>query len=256
VTPVAAIKIARHNLYRPTSLLHEVGHQFAHEVGWNQELAQLLSRGLARHGEAIAETWAGWTSELSADMFAFALGGFGAVAALCDVLSGDPTWVLSHVPADPHPVGYLRVLLGRAMCQRFFGSGPWDALADAFQGLYRPGASAVWQSEGLARSLPLLPEIVELLFFAPCQSLDGRCFAQLLDPSQVRPDALAQLAARNGAALLTSDFLIERECLGLVALSAWRAATARDVRGALQEQAGWMTRLGELAAARKHTERS
>jgi hypothetical protein len=36
VMPVAAIKIVRHNLYRPTSLFHETGHQVAHLTGWTE----------------------------------------------------------------------------------------------------------------------------------------------------------------------------------------------------------------------------
>ena len=43
VNPVAAIKITRHNLHRPTALIHEAGHQVAHIVGWNEELAVALS---------------------------------------------------------------------------------------------------------------------------------------------------------------------------------------------------------------------
>ena len=42
VNPCAAIKIVRHNLARPTSLIHEAGHQVAHLAGWNQELAASL----------------------------------------------------------------------------------------------------------------------------------------------------------------------------------------------------------------------
>src|SRR5690606_14261502 len=37
LNPVAAIKITRHNLLRPTALIHEAGHQVAHIVGWNEE---------------------------------------------------------------------------------------------------------------------------------------------------------------------------------------------------------------------------
>ena len=38
-SPAAAIKIVWHNLFRPSSLVHETGHQVAHIVGWNEELA-------------------------------------------------------------------------------------------------------------------------------------------------------------------------------------------------------------------------
>lgn len=36
--PVTAIKIVRHNLYRPTSLFHETGHQAAHLTGWTDSV--------------------------------------------------------------------------------------------------------------------------------------------------------------------------------------------------------------------------
>ena len=42
MNPVAAIKVTRHNLQRPTALIHEAGHQVAHITGWNEELPPLL----------------------------------------------------------------------------------------------------------------------------------------------------------------------------------------------------------------------
>ena len=69
--PVAAIKIVRHNLPRPTALIHEAGHQVAHILGWNQELAAALESGLREKNPDIAEIWAGWASEIAADAFAF-----------------------------------------------------------------------------------------------------------------------------------------------------------------------------------------
>src|SRR5204863_1574422 len=44
--PVAVIKVTRHNLLRPTALIHEAGHQVAHICNWNAELATALARGL------------------------------------------------------------------------------------------------------------------------------------------------------------------------------------------------------------------
>jgi hypothetical protein len=44
VCPVAVIKITRHNLLRPTALVHEAGHQVAHICGWSMELAAVLER--------------------------------------------------------------------------------------------------------------------------------------------------------------------------------------------------------------------
>ncbi len=128
---VAAIKIVRHNLYRPTALIHEAGHQFAHIVGWNNELAAALERELARDSREIANIWASWASEIAADTFAFAHTGYAAVAGLHDVLAGGDRFVFRYRIADPHPISYIRVLLGTQMCRQFFGAGPWDDLAQA-----------------------------------------------------------------------------------------------------------------------------
>ena len=116
LSPAAAIKITRQNLLRPTALIHESGHQVAHILGWNEELAGALGQGLAESPE-VAEAWAAWSSEIAADCFAFVHTGYGSVAALHDVVSGGAT-VFRRVPADPHPVAYVRVLLGVPLHQR------------------------------------------------------------------------------------------------------------------------------------------
>ncbi len=74
VNPVAAIKIVRHNLYRPTSLFHETGHQVAHLAGWNDALGRALGETLA-DDPALRAMWQPWSSEIAADVYAFALTG-------------------------------------------------------------------------------------------------------------------------------------------------------------------------------------
>jgi len=53
------------------------------------------------------------------------------VAALHDVLAGDEAQVFRHIPGDPHPICFVRVLLGVEMCRQFYGAGAWDDLAAA-----------------------------------------------------------------------------------------------------------------------------
>ena len=57
LSPAAAIKVTRHNLWQPTSLVHETGHQVAHLVGWVPELAAALSTALASRSPIAAEAW-------------------------------------------------------------------------------------------------------------------------------------------------------------------------------------------------------
>jgi hypothetical protein len=249
VSPAAAVKITRQNLYRPTALIHETGHQVAHILGWNAELADLLQREIAPVSTEAAAAWAGWASEIAADTHAFAHTGYGSVAALHDVVSGGPT-VFRLSPGDPHPVAYLRVLLGVQMCVRFFGAGPWDDLGRAWVRAY-PLASAPPATRKLAQlSLPLLPRIAELCLLAPMRGFGGKPIVALVDPQQVRPDALARLAQEAGGALTTSSYWVRREGLRLLALTSFRAATEpeRSVEIARQYEE-WMLRLGTPMAA-------
>ena len=157
VNPVAAIKITRHNLHRPTALIHEAGHQVAHIVGWNEEFAAALAKGLADAPSGVADVWASWASEISADAFAFVHTGYASVAALHDVLAGEEAMMFRHLHGDPHPVSYIRLLLGVEMCRQFYGAGPWDELAQAWTHQY-PLQRARGATQSLLReSLPLLP---------------------------------------------------------------------------------------------------
>ena len=89
ISSVAAIKVTQHNLFRPTAILHETGHQIAHILNWNTELAAALNN-LNNHPEVVRAVLASWASEIAADAFAFVHSGYASVAALHDVVSGSP----------------------------------------------------------------------------------------------------------------------------------------------------------------------
>ncbi|MCE3244400.1 MAG: hypothetical protein K0S72_523 [Arthrobacter sp.] len=245
LNPVAAIKITRHNLLRPTALIHEAGHQAAHIVGWTEELASRLSTGLANAPGGVAEVWAGWASEIAADAFAFVHTGYASVAALHDVLAGDGAAVLRHNPGDPHPVSYLRVLLGVEMCRQSYGAGPWDDLARAWTQLYSPQRAAGATGSLLQASLPVLPAAVRIILREPMRAFDGRSLATLINPERVRPEVLLAMEQQLGAALYTSMHWIWTEALRLLALSGLRAATTPEqtVDPNARPEA-WLLRLG------------
>jgi hypothetical protein len=245
VNPVAAIKITRHNLLRPTALIHEAGHQVAHIVGWTEELASALATGLPDAPASVAEAWASWASEIAADAFAFVHTGYASVAALHDVLDGGPSMAFRHIPGDPHPISYLRVLLGVEMCRQFYGSGPWDDLAQAWTQQY-PLQSAPGATVSLLRESPsLLPNIVNATLRQPMRSFGGRPLVALINPERVKPETLLAMEQQLGAALYTSMHWIWTESLRLLALTGLRKATMIDRATEiikLQEQ--WMLRLG------------
>jgi len=243
--PAAAIKIVRHNLLRPTSLIHEAGHQVAHITGWNRELAETFDAGLSDAPDGVAETWTSWVSEIAADAFAFVHTGYASVAALHDVLAGEGSAVLQHTRGDPHPIGYIRVLLGVEMCRYFYGAGPWDSLADSWTGAYPVAAASSQTQRLLEHSVPLLPRIVRLTLDTPQKAFRGRPLRALIQPERVSPAELQTMEARLGTSLYTSMHWVWAECLRLMALTGWQIAamptTAGDV---LKLQEDSMLRLG------------
>jgi hypothetical protein len=245
LSPVAAIKITRHNLYRPTALVHESGHQVAHIVGWNDELATGYRSGLAHAPPGVSAAWAGWASEIAADAFAFVHAGYGSVAALHDVLAGGASLVFRYGHGDPHPIGYLRVLLGVEMCREAYGAGPWDDLALVWASHYPLERAGPIAADLIRASLPLLPRVVEITLRAPMRAFGGRSLTALVDPRRVAPAELLALDERLGKALYTSMHWIWTEALRLLALTSYRQATnTSGSQAVIAAQEEWMLRLG------------
>ena len=244
---VAAIKLTYHNRLRPTALVHETGHQFAALTDWNESLARVLRTQLAPAGNDVADHVAGWSSEIAADMFAFAHTGYGSIAALADVVSGRGSQVFRFIPGDPHPISFVRVLLGIEMCRRFYGMGPWDELDSAWRRLH-PLTNVGDYAGGLVTAiLPLLPRIVDAGLLTPMSGFAGRRLADLVDPQRVAPASLRQMQRDAGASAFTSSHWVWTECLRLTALSGLRFATEPESgREILKQQEDWMVRLGQL----------
>lgn len=231
INPVAAIKIARHNLLRPTALLHETGHQVAHSLDWNEQLASALREELP---SSIGEVWSSWASEIAADAFAFVHAGYAAVAALRNVVDGGHRAVFRYVPGDPHPLGALRVLLGTQMC-RLYGRGPFDDLEVVWRKLYPFHSAPVAIRELLTESARELPRVSQITLERTYAAFGGKSLIELVDPQRVSPKALENLEQRGGAGLFSSPYMIHSESLRLLALTGYRFATepanAKEIMG-------------------------
>ncbi len=242
VCPVAAIKIVRHNLLRPTSLIHEAGHQVAHIADWNEELSATLASGIPG---GTASAWAGWSSEIAADAFAFAHTGFASVAALHDVLAGDLSAVFRYTPGDPHPVSYIRVLLGVEMCRYFYGDGPWDDLALSWTALHPVNHADADSRNLLEDSRPLLKAVVRVTLDTPMRAFNGRSLRAMIQPERVSPASLRELNDRIGPALFTSAHWIWTEPVRILALTGLQlACQPQPLNDILQLQEQAMLRLG------------
>ena len=249
LSPIAAIRLTYHNRFRTTSLFHECGHQVAGITGWNEAFAAAIHTRLERAGAGIADTVAGWASEMAADAFAFAHSGYAAVVALSDVVAGSGAEVFRFLPTDPHPISFLRVLLGVEMCRKFYGRGPWDELAGNWHEFY-PLREAPSLSGALVTTiLPLLPHIVDAALLTRMSCFRGKHLAELVDPQRVSPAALREMEKKSGGAAFTSSHWIWSECIRLTALTGLRYATEPE-KGPqiLKLQEDWMIRLGNITA--------
>jgi hypothetical protein len=254
LSPAAAIKVVRHNLGRPTALVHEAGHQVAHIAGWNEELARTLVEGLG--AAPLGRVWAAWASEISADAVAFVHTGYGAVLALHDVLAGEPEFVFQLIGGDPHPLSYLRIELGVAMCRLAWGDGPWDELSQDWREAYPLEAAPADVRALITASLPILASVARLALATPTRGFRGRSLIDIVSPDRVSPHALAELEHKLGPALYSSSHWIWTEALRLLALTALAdggdlpdgRTRPPDGRTRLPAQ-DWMLRLGGVQQA-------
>jgi hypothetical protein len=250
LNPVAAIKITRHNLLRPTAAIHEAGHQVVQIVGWKEELEAALARGLATRSNEVADVWSHWASEIAADAIAFVYTGYASVAALHDVLADEIASVFRHTPGDPHPICYLRVLLGVETCRHFYGEGPWEGLAQSWTAQHSLRHAAPDTRGLIEASMPILRDVVRLTLDTPMRAFQGRSLSAIVRPDRVSPAALHELATRVGPALFTSTHWLWTESLRILALTGWQLATRPEELNeilTLQEQA--MLRLGGVLQA-------
>ncbi len=247
--PVAAIKITRHNLHRPTSIVHEIGHQVDHVLGWNAELAAALQDALAATPQ-LAHLWSTWAPEIAADAHAFVHTGYASVAALHDVVAGEESHVFRFIRRDPHPIAFLRVLLGIEMCRQHFGAGPWDEIEWVWTRQHRvERAGAV--AHVLRASVPIIPRVVAIVLDQPMRAFRGRPLTAIVDPRRVAPAALKAMEARLQTALYTSAHWVWSESMRTLALLGLELATQPSrTAEILRRQDQWMTHLaGTLQAA-------
>lgn len=245
ISSVAAIKVTQHNLYRPTAIIHETGHQVAHVLNWTDELSVALHNELNNHPKIVGAAFAGWASEIAADAFAFVHTGFAAVAALNDVVSGSPQSVFAYHLHDPHPISYIRLLMNTEMCRQFYGSGPWDNLEEAFKNDYDINLVNFPSVELIKICSVAVPDVVRLVLKKNYRAFVNQSLSQLIPPERASPRELEKLEYLAGPALFTSHAWIWKECLRLLALGGSKIGTGKgDLDALYKQQEEWMTRLG------------
>ena len=245
--PVASIKITRHNLLRPSAIIHEAGHQVAHMLGWVPELAAKLASGLG--SSELGRLWAAWASEIAADGFAHVHTGFAAASALHDVLDGADASTFQFLPTDPHPVAYLRVHMVLDMCRRSFGDGPWNRLAEAWNAKHPIERCPADVRPAVTASVKAIRRVTEIVLYSPYRAFGHKPLTAIIDPRRASPQALEALGRDAGGAAFTSPYWAWNEAIRLMALNGYRSALGpAELRKAITSQEQWMLRLGALQA--------
>lgn len=246
ISPVAAIKITRHNLWRPTSLVHETGHQVAHMTGWTAELGAALYDRMAPVSVLAAEAWRSWASEVAADVYAFSLLGYAPLPALATVVDGPTSKVFRMPIGDPHPFGWVRVLFNVGLCRSWFGPGPWDSIARTWM-LRHPLEKASRDVQAIGKaSVAHLPALADVCTRMPLRAFGGVPLSSLADPRYVAPAELVRLAERAGASLYTSSYLQRLEAMRVLA---WIVLNGQSATGSDDGVELWLRRIGGAAAA-------
>lgn len=245
LSPAAAIKITRHNLWQPTSLVHETGHQVAHLTGWNAELGHALRTALSSHSRLLAEVWQGWAGEVAADTYAFCLLGFAPVPALATVVDGRPSLVYRMLPGDPHPISALRVQFNVALCRSWFGAGPWDSLGARWAERHPLDQAPPDIARIVAESIPALPILVDVCTRLPMRAFGGVPLSALADPRRVSSAELTRFADRAGDSLYTSAYLQRTDPLRILAYTVLHGYNAATQPVAIED---WFRRMGEERA--------
>ena len=123
--PAALIKVVRSAIPLPrlTSILHECGHQVAKITGWNEELSLLICNIMESEWiikRISRDIWAQWSSEIATDMYSHSLGNFASCVGLSEVLLSISNTMFTIFDKDPHPMAYIRIMLGLVTCRVSF----------------------------------------------------------------------------------------------------------------------------------------
>jgi hypothetical protein len=195
--------------------------------------------------------WAGWASEVGADVYAFVLTGWAPLPALANVVDGSTAAVYRVIPGDPHPFPWVRVMFNAALCRSWFGPGPWDRISAAWSTRHDP-SRAPRDARGLAAvSMAAMADIVDTCTRAPMVAFGGRPLTGIVDPRRASPKELGLLAQRAGPSLLTSSYLARRESIRILAWLSTRAPEepekASEHRHTLER---WVAQVGGASLAK------
>jgi hypothetical protein len=185
------------NVWALSSVLHEVSHNLQADLGLWEVMPKLIAERLTQEGRLpaeVAEVWARWHKEITADMFAILLGGPAAVESLMDVVGRSRPSTVRFSAGGVHPTPVLRVPISVELLRRLGFRESAAAFDVAWRRLY-PTVTASDIPPAIFGTFRRAAELtVDTIVFTPHQKLAGKPLAKLVEfgPNQ---EAMIDLAA-------------------------------------------------------------
>ncbi|HMQ47771.1 MAG TPA: hypothetical protein PKA00_09990 [Saprospiraceae bacterium] len=183
--------LEKHNL---TSILHEAGHEVMVRLGLKATLPTMVKAALSRRGASkeIQEYYALWMSEIGPDFWAFLCSGIAAAGGIREILVLPPSMMYRVSWTDPHPPGWLRVLLNFEWCRQIWGAGIWDNWERDWLALYPLSLAPQENQKILEEAHQQLPSVARALMQTRFQTLSGKPLTGLFDLASIHPERLNQ----------------------------------------------------------------
>jgi hypothetical protein len=194
--PVAIIRIPRERMIGSgiaSSLIHEVGHQGAAQLGLVESLRGELVKAARANPKGGWSVWYQWISEIVADCWSVGTLGITSTVGLLAVVSLPNVFVFRPSATDPHPMPYLRVLISTRMGEALYPHPQWAAMRETWKRLYPVSGVAAQRRADIERHEATIGTFVDLLLNHRAPALRGRRLGDIFPVNQRRPQQLLAL---------------------------------------------------------------
>ena len=204
--PIPVIELPWDQIQNPWELLaihHEVAHDIEADLGLRADLTSALKTQLQKQTDITPERqrrWAGWQSEILADLVAMQLGGPAFAEMLMNFLLLPADKVTTIVLGDEHPNHYLRIQLLvadiRIMAQQAIADPQFSTRLQA----HATRIETLWSSlyaatDSLTPYMPDFPAVIGALMDTVLPSLGNQMTLRQLIPYASQHDADIRQAA-------------------------------------------------------------
>jgi hypothetical protein len=195
-SPVAIIRVPRERMVGSgiaSSVVHEVGHQAAAELGLVESLRTDIARVAGDDHDGTWPVWDRWISEVVADCWSVGTLGLTSTIGLLAVVSLPSFFVFRPSGSDPHPVPYLRVLISATIGEALYPDAQWPAIRALWKRLYPTDGLAAERRAELDRLEAAIPRMVDVLLHHRPPALGGRCIGEIWPAGERQPARLLRL---------------------------------------------------------------